>query len=121
MELNQLTLCYVQDQLDDQGRHKATCLYRWARDAHLRVSRDEVAEMVLQVRLTPQLEQLWEEGRTKQKLVIKLCDTIAGGSPEELQVYPLLILFSAGPTNSAVILNERLFCWSNTQALHCSF
>jgi hypothetical protein len=77
--------------------------------------------MVLQGRLTPQLEQLWEEGRTKQKLVIKLCDTIAGGSPEELQVYPLLTLFSAGPTKTAVILNGQLFCWSNTEALHCSF
>ena len=88
VELRQLTLYCVQDQLDDQGRHKATWLYRWARDAHLRVSRDEVAEMLLQGRLTPQLEQLWEVGRTKQKLVIKLCDTIVSGSPEELQVYP---------------------------------
>ena len=120
VELNQLTLHCVQDHLDDQGRHKATWLYRWARDTHLTVSRDEMAEMVLQGRLTPQLEQLWEERRTKQKLVIKLCDTIVGGSPEELQVYPLLTLFSAGPTKTAVIRNERLVCWSNAEALHCT-
>lgn len=121
VELRQLTLYCVQDQLDDQGRHKATWLYRWARDAHLRVSRDEMAEMVLQGRLTPQLKQLWEAGRTKQKLVIKLCDTIVSGLPEELQVYPFFTLFSAGPTRSAVILNERVVCWSNAEALHCSF
>jgi len=52
----------------------------------MKVSRDEVAEMVLQGCLAPELEQLWEQGRSKQKLVIQLCDTVSEGSPEDLKV-----------------------------------
>ena len=44
--------------------------------------------MVLQDCLTPDLEQLWEQGRAKQKLVIQLCDTIVEGSPDDLKVFP---------------------------------
>ena len=52
------------------------------------MSKDEVAEMVLQNCLTADLQQLWERGRTQQKLVIQLCDTIVDGSPEDLAVLP---------------------------------
>ena len=78
--------CYVQDQLDDIQKHKAIWIYRWARTSGRKVSRDEVAEMVLQDRLMPDLEQLWEQGRAKQKLVIQLCDIIVAGSPDDLKV-----------------------------------
>ena len=78
--------CFAQDQLDDIQRHKATWIWRWACDAQMKVSRDEVAEMVLQGCLAPELDQLWDQGRNKQKLVIQLCDTIAEGSPEDLKV-----------------------------------
>ena len=78
----------LQDQLDDLQRHKALWIWKWARDAGVKVSKDEVAEMVLQDCLTADLRQLWERGRTQQRLVIQLCDTIADGSPEELAVQP---------------------------------
>ena len=80
----------MQDQLDDLQRHKALWIWKWARDAGVKVSKDEVAEMVLQDCLTADLQQLWERGRTQQKLAIRLCDTIADGSPEELAVLPKL-------------------------------
>lgn len=82
---------FAQDQLDDIQRHKATWIWRWARDAQMKVSRDEVAEMVLQGCLAPELEQLWEQGRNKQKLVIQLCDTVAEGSPKDLKVCSTLL------------------------------
>ena len=78
----------LQDQLDDLQRHKALWIWKWSRDAGVKVSKDEVAEMVLQGCLTADLQQLWERGRARQKLVIRLCDTIADGSPEDLAVYP---------------------------------
>ena len=82
---------FLQDQLDDLQRHKALWIWKWARDAGVKVSKDEVAEMVLQDCLTADLQQLWERGRTQQKLVIQLCDTITDGLPEELAVHPSLI------------------------------
>ena len=72
----------VQEQLDEIQKHKAIWIFRWGRTSGLRTSRDEIAEMVLQDCLTPNLEQLWEQGRANQKLVIKLCDTVVDGSPE---------------------------------------
>lgn len=42
--------------------------------------------MVLQGCLTPDLEELWEQGRIKQKLVIQLCDMVVDGSPGDLKV-----------------------------------
>ena len=77
---------FLQDQLDDLQRHKALWIWKWARDAGVKASKDEVAEMVLQDCLTAELQQLWERGRTQQKLVIQLCDTVVDGSPEGLAV-----------------------------------
>lgn len=43
--------------------------------------------MVLQNCLPPDLEQLWEQGRAKQKLVIQLCDLIVESTPDDLKVF----------------------------------
>lgn len=67
-------------------RHKAIWIYRWSRTPGMTVSRDEIAEMVLQDSRTPDLERLWEQGRAKQKLVIQLCDTTVDGSLDDLKV-----------------------------------
>ena len=100
----------IQEQLDEIQRHKAIWVYRWARTSGMKTSRDEIAEMVLQNCLTPDLEQLWEQGRAKQKLVIQLCDTIVDSSLDNLKVLPcsdatkMYILFSQCPPHALPFL-----------------
>ncbi|CAL5224710.1 g7441 [Coccomyxa viridis] len=105
-----------QDQLDEIQRHKAIWIFRRARSSGLKTSRDEIAEMVLHGCLTPVLEQLWEQGRAKQKLVIRLCDTVVDGSPEDLKE-----LLGAEKTSHRDVLREGICDLLTMRApLHCA-
>ncbi len=73
-------------QLTAAQQHKSFWIYRWAKGAGILVSRDEVSEMLLSNALTPQLEQLWKEGSSQQKLIIKLCEAIVEGDAAAMKV-----------------------------------
>ena len=69
-------------------QHKSFWIYRWAKNAHMRVSRDEVAEMLLKDALPKDLEALWVEGSAQQKLIIKLCQAIVEDDAAAFKVCP---------------------------------
>ena len=73
-------------QMTSAQHHKSFWIYRWAKEAGVLVSRDEVSEMILSTALTPQLEQLWNKGSAQQKLIIKLCEAVVEGDTAALKV-----------------------------------
>ncbi|CAL8464448.1 g3983 [Coccomyxa elongata] len=64
------------NELTSIQQHKSFWIYQWAKNAHMKVSRDEVAEMLLKDALPEDLEQLWVKGSAQQKLIIKLCQAV---------------------------------------------
>ncbi|PSC74228.1 hypothetical protein C2E20_2537 [Micractinium conductrix] len=66
-------------ELDEQQDHKAFWTWRWALDAGLQVSRDEVGEMLLGAGLSLELQALWDKKSAQQKAVQRLCGAVVAG------------------------------------------
>lgn len=77
----------VQKWLDPSQDHKAKWLYIWAKEAGLKASRDELAEMLATDSLTPPLADLWKQKTREQKLIERLCKAGADGNLTALQVH----------------------------------
>eukprot|EP00884_Botryococcus_braunii_P014366 jgi/Botrbrau1/22930/Bobra.0030s0008.1 len=66
--------------LTDNDQHKADCLYKWAQEGNLTVSRDEAKEMIRYGKFsTPELKKLYEEKSNEQKVVWHICRAIDSG------------------------------------------
>ncbi len=76
------------NELTSTQQHKSFWIYQWAKNAHMKLSRDEVAEMLLRDALPEALEQLWVEGSAQQKLIIKLCQAVVEDDAAVFTVSP---------------------------------
>ncbi|KAK3235349.1 hypothetical protein CYMTET_54445 [Cymbomonas tetramitiformis] len=62
--------------LTEKQEHQALWTWKWAKDAAIKVTKDEVREMVANGNLSPELMNLWDVKRMEQKWVEGLCKAV---------------------------------------------